>query len=210
MPELEWRAALGALHAKEKSHTRAQDALAAERRRQLPLYHFMFHPDWDEGCVGCSMLVDDIGHPAHLHARDGDRVFRSYVTDRRGVEHLGSNRSYLDLPPRPARNLGRHPDRPPADAGLRVVAATRPLPRRRREGVGAALMPRIRPHLWFDDQAEAAAGFYTSIFANSRIGGAASDGDTGGDVSGRPEGSVMTVEFELYVAALEKAKRGAA
>jgi predicted dithiol-disulfide oxidoreductase (DUF899 family) len=45
-----------------------------EGRRQLLLYHFMFAPDvhgWPEaGCPGCSMFVDQIGHPAHFHARD--------------------------------------------------------------------------------------------------------------------------------------------
>lgn len=43
-------------------------------RRQLILYHFMFGPGapgWpDAGCPGCSMFVDQIGDPAHLHARD--------------------------------------------------------------------------------------------------------------------------------------------
>jgi predicted dithiol-disulfide oxidoreductase (DUF899 family) len=45
-----------------------------EGRRQLILYHFMFAPPvggWpDAGCVGCSMVTDQFGHPAHLHARD--------------------------------------------------------------------------------------------------------------------------------------------
>jgi predicted dithiol-disulfide oxidoreductase (DUF899 family) len=45
-----------------------------EGRRQLLLYHFMFAPSvkgWpDAGCVGCSMVSDQWGHPAHLHARD--------------------------------------------------------------------------------------------------------------------------------------------
>src|SRR5207253_8168154 len=45
-----------------------------EERRQLILYHFMFAPGvegWPTaGCVGCSMFVDNIGHPAHIHARD--------------------------------------------------------------------------------------------------------------------------------------------
>ncbi|HEU0163559.1 MAG TPA: DUF899 domain-containing protein [Thermomicrobiales bacterium] len=45
-----------------------------EGRRQLIVYHFMFHPDWDEGCVGCSMMLDHFGHPSHLHARDTSRV----------------------------------------------------------------------------------------------------------------------------------------
>src|SRR6266571_3067768 len=45
-----------------------------EGRRQLVLYHFMFAPGvegWpDAGCPGCSMMVDQLGHLAHLHARD--------------------------------------------------------------------------------------------------------------------------------------------
>jgi predicted dithiol-disulfide oxidoreductase (DUF899 family) len=45
-----------------------------EGRRQLIVYHFMFGPGapgWpDAGCDGCSMFVDQIGHLAHLHARD--------------------------------------------------------------------------------------------------------------------------------------------
>jgi predicted dithiol-disulfide oxidoreductase (DUF899 family) len=95
----EWQAAREQLLAKEKEATRARDALAAERRRlpmtridkdyafegpegearlpdlfegrrQLIVYHFMFGPNQDEGCDGCSMVVDQIGHLAHLHARD--------------------------------------------------------------------------------------------------------------------------------------------
>ena len=95
----EWQAARDALLVKEKEATRARDALAAERRRlprvridkdyvfdgpagkatlvdlfegrgQLLLYHFMFGPNQEAGCDGCSMFVDQIGHLAHLHARD--------------------------------------------------------------------------------------------------------------------------------------------
>src|SRR5688572_13936931 len=97
--QAEWQAARDALLAKEKEMTRALDALAAERRRlpmvridkayvfdgpdgkmsmldlfqgrrQLLLYHFMFGPTRDAGCVGCSMFVDQVGHLAHLNARD--------------------------------------------------------------------------------------------------------------------------------------------
>jgi predicted dithiol-disulfide oxidoreductase (DUF899 family)/ketosteroid isomerase-like protein len=93
-----WQAAVEKLRVKEKRATRARDALAAERRRlprvriekdylldgpngkarlvdlfegrrQLLLYHFMFGPSRDEGCDGCSMVIDQISHPAHLHAR---------------------------------------------------------------------------------------------------------------------------------------------
>jgi predicted dithiol-disulfide oxidoreductase (DUF899 family) len=95
----EWEAAQERLRAKEKEATRARDALAAERRRlprllidkdyvlqgpsgdasladlfegrrQLLLYHFMFGPNQSEGCDGCTMFVDQVGHLAHLHARD--------------------------------------------------------------------------------------------------------------------------------------------
>ena len=189
----EWKAAQEKVRAKEKEATRARDALAAERRRlprllidkdyvlrgpngaaslldlfegrrQLLLYHFMFGPNQTEGCDGCSMFVDQVGHLAHLHARDtsfalvsraaserldayrrrmgweipwyssadsdfnvdlgysperpqpdqhqdgemfglsvflrdGDDVYRTYFTDRRGVEALGSVWTLLDLTP---------------------------------------------------------------------------------------------------------------
>ena len=52
-----------------------------EGRRQLIVYHFMFQPGapgWpDAGCDGCSMVVDNIGHLAHLHARDTSLVLVS-------------------------------------------------------------------------------------------------------------------------------------
>ncbi len=102
----EWQAARDALLVKEKEATRARDALAAERRRlpmvkiekdyvfdgpngqarlpdlfegrrQLILYHFMFGPTQEEGCDGCSMFVDNVGHLAHLHARDTSFVLVS-------------------------------------------------------------------------------------------------------------------------------------
>jgi len=38
-------------------------------RTQLIVQHFMFDPDWDEGCPVCSLLADSIGTLAHLHAR---------------------------------------------------------------------------------------------------------------------------------------------
>ena len=95
----EWEEARHALLAKEKQATKERDVLAAERRRlpmvridkdyvldgpkgkaslidlfegrrQLILYHFMFGPNQDAGCDGCSMFIDQVGHLAHLHARD--------------------------------------------------------------------------------------------------------------------------------------------
>ncbi len=102
----EWLAARKELLAREKELTRQRDALNAERRRlpmvriekpyvfegpkgkvglldlfdrrrQLIIYHFMFDPSWDEGCPSCSFLVDNIGHLAHLHARDTSLVLVS-------------------------------------------------------------------------------------------------------------------------------------
>ena len=59
------------------------------------------------------------------------------------------------------------------------------------------VVTRIRPCLWFDDQAEAAAALYTSVFPNSRVVKVARYGEAGVEVHGRPAGSVMTVDFEL-------------
>jgi len=56
---------------------------------------------------------------------------------------------------------------------------------------------RITPCLWFDDQAEEAAGFYVSIFPNSRVVAISRYGDEGREIHGRPPGSVLTVAFEL-------------
>lgn len=102
----QWLAANKRQIEKEKAHTRARDSLNAERRRlpayrlnkdyvfdgpdgkrqlldlfdgrrQLILYHFMFGPTAEEGCDGCSMVVDNMGHPAHLQARDINLVLVS-------------------------------------------------------------------------------------------------------------------------------------
>ncbi len=56
---------------------------------------------------------------------------------------------------------------------------------------------RITPCLWFDDQAEEAAKFYTSIFKNSRIKQITRYGEAGHEIHGRAAGTVMTVAFEL-------------
>ena len=58
-------------------------------------------------------------------------------------------------------------------------------------------MPKIRPCLWFDTQAEDAAKFYVSAFKNSKLGAIAHYGEEGFEIHGKPAGSVMTVEFEL-------------
>ena len=56
---------------------------------------------------------------------------------------------------------------------------------------------RITPFLWFDDKAEEAAKFYTSIFKNSQIGKITRYDEEASKPTGRPPGSVMTVEFQL-------------
>lgn len=58
-------------------------------------------------------------------------------------------------------------------------------------------MQKITPFLWFDDRAEEAANFYTSIFKNSKIGKVAHYGEEGAKASGRPKGTVMTVVFQI-------------
>ena len=60
-----------------------------------------------------------------------------------------------------------------------------------------AIIQRIAPCLWFDDQAEEAARFYTGIFPNSRITAISRYSEAGQEIHGRAPGSVMTAEFEL-------------
>jgi predicted 3-demethylubiquinone-9 3-methyltransferase (glyoxalase superfamily) len=55
----------------------------------------------------------------------------------------------------------------------------------------------IAPCLWFDDQAEEAARFYTGIFDGSRIVRISRYGEAGREVHGKARGTVLTVEFEL-------------
>ncbi|MEO9467734.1 DUF899 domain-containing protein [Parasphingorhabdus sp.] len=181
----EWQAAIDEIRVKEKELTRTTDAINAMRRqlpmvkieknytfdsdkgtvslldlfdgrKQLIVYHFMFAPEADAGCPGCSWVTDAMSHPAHLNARDtslvlvsraplekldrykkrmgwtlpwvssfgsdfnhdfnatnaegenhvasvflrdGDDIYRTYYTDNRGVEHLGSHWTWLDLTP---------------------------------------------------------------------------------------------------------------
>lgn len=96
----EWVTARKELLAKEKSLTRQRDALAEERNKlpwvkvdkkyefetaggkktlaelfggasQLAIYHFMFGPDWEQGCPSCSLLGDHMdGMGIHLAQRD--------------------------------------------------------------------------------------------------------------------------------------------
>ena len=61
----------------------------------------------------------------------------------------------------------------------------------------ASLAQKVTPCLWFDTQAEEAANFYISVFANSRIKQISRYGNAGQDVHGKQAGSVMMVAFEL-------------
>ena len=56
---------------------------------------------------------------------------------------------------------------------------------------------KITPCLWFNDEAEAAVGFYTGIFRNSRIIEVSRYGKAGKEIHGHMPGSVMTIVFEL-------------
>ena len=97
----EWLAARKDLLAREKELTKERDELSAQRRNlpmveiqddytfdgphgtvrlldifetrpQLMIYHFMFHPEWEDGCPSCSAGTDEIssGFIDHLHTRD--------------------------------------------------------------------------------------------------------------------------------------------
>jgi predicted 3-demethylubiquinone-9 3-methyltransferase (glyoxalase superfamily) len=56
---------------------------------------------------------------------------------------------------------------------------------------------KITPFLWFENEAEEAAKFYTSIFKKSKIGNVACYNKASEKAAGRPAGSVMTVDFQL-------------
>ena len=58
-------------------------------------------------------------------------------------------------------------------------------------------MQKISPCLWFDDNAEDAVKFYSSIFKDSRIGNVIRYGKEGYDIHKKKEGSVMTINFEI-------------
>lgn len=57
---------------------------------------------------------------------------------------------------------------------------------------------KITPFLWFDNKAEEAMEFYTSVFKNSKKGKITHYNEAGAKTSGRAKGSVMTATFELF------------
>ena len=59
------------------------------------------------------------------------------------------------------------------------------------------IVQRITPCLWFDDQAEEAARFYTGIFPNSKVATITRYSDAGQEIHGKTPGAVMVVAFEL-------------
>ncbi len=61
----------------------------------------------------------------------------------------------------------------------------------------ASIQQKIIPNLWFDRQAEEAAHFYTSVFKHSKVGRTMRYGKAGFEVHGIPEGTIMTIEFEV-------------
>ncbi|HEX4143164.1 MAG TPA: thioredoxin family protein [Pirellulales bacterium] len=105
----EWLKIRGEFLAKEKELTHLSDELARQRRElpwtrveknysftgprgkmsladlfdgrsQLATYHFMFGPDWEEGCPGCSYVMDHMnGAIEHLQARDVSLVLVSWA-----------------------------------------------------------------------------------------------------------------------------------
>ena len=59
------------------------------------------------------------------------------------------------------------------------------------------IQQKITPFLWFEKGAEEAATFYVSLFKNSKLGKITHYDKAGAEASQMPEGSVMTVDFEL-------------
>ena len=70
-------------------------------RRQLIVYRAFFEPGvkgWPEhACIGCSMLADQIAHPAHLNARDTTLVFASRAPQK-DIERLKARMGWELIP----------------------------------------------------------------------------------------------------------------
>ena len=72
-----------------------------EGRRQLVVYRFFYDPDvigWpDKGCVGCSLVADQVAHPAHLTARDTTLAFVSRAPQEQ-IERLKARMGWELIP----------------------------------------------------------------------------------------------------------------
>ena len=70
-------------------------------RRQLIVYRAFYEPDvfgWpDHGCRGCSMVADQVAHPAHLNARDTTLVFLSRAPQA-DIERLKQQMGWEHIP----------------------------------------------------------------------------------------------------------------
>ncbi|QQS36039.1 MAG: VOC family protein [Ignavibacteriales bacterium] len=58
-------------------------------------------------------------------------------------------------------------------------------------------MQKISPFIWFDNNAEEAVNFYTSLFQNSKINKTVRYDEASAKAAGRPAGSVLTISFQL-------------
>lgn len=121
-PEL-WRRELADLRLEEKELTKAQDRLAAKRRRlpwtkidkdyaftgpdgsaglvdlfsdyaQLIVYHHMLKPNDPSPCEGCCMVADQIPHLSHLRARNTALVFVSTAP----IKEIEAFRAHMGWP----------------------------------------------------------------------------------------------------------------
>ena len=72
-----------------------------EGRHQLIVYRFFYEPGvdgWPEkGCFGCSLVADQVAHPAHLHARDTTRAFVSRAPQG-NIERLRARMGWETIP----------------------------------------------------------------------------------------------------------------
>ena len=70
-------------------------------RRQLIVYRAFFEPGvkgWSEhACIGCSMVADQVAHPAHLNARDTTLVFASRAPQK-DIERLKARMAWKLIP----------------------------------------------------------------------------------------------------------------
>jgi predicted dithiol-disulfide oxidoreductase (DUF899 family) len=72
-----------------------------EGRRQLVVYRFFYDPDvvgWpDKGCPGCSLVADQVAHPAHINARDTTLAFVSRAPQA-NIERLKARMGWEPIP----------------------------------------------------------------------------------------------------------------